>query len=157
MMNWILLVMATIAAVMVAMLVGGAMAPRTRFSVRSLIVPHPVPVVYARVREADGPPRWCAELPTMQVAAERAPHDVTFTLLDDDGTEMGRWHVTVVVQEGAHVGATGHTIVTITESVTVHNLLLRFLRSLGGNGARPQRFLEAVAQQLDVPADIRSA
>jgi hypothetical protein len=117
------------------------------------VIPRPVPDVYARVREADGPPRWCADLPTMQVAAEAVPHDVTFTLLDDEGAEMGRWHVTV----GVHDGGNGQTIVTITESVTVHNLLLRFLRSFGGNGARPQRFLEAVAQQLDAPADIRAA
>jgi hypothetical protein len=149
--------MATIAAVMVAMLVGGAMAPRTRFSVRSLVVPRPVPDVYARVREADGPPRWCADLPTMRVSGEQIPHDVTFTLLDDDGAEMGRWHVTVGGLDRAPDGTSEQTVVTITESVTVHNLLVRFLRSFGGDGARPQRFLEAVAQQLDAPADIRAA
>jgi hypothetical protein len=153
MMNWILLVMATVAAVVVAMLLGGAMAPRTRVSVRSLRAARPATEVYARLREADGPPRWCAELPTMRVLEEQAPHRLTFTLLDDDGAEIGRWHITVAADGD---DATGPSQVTITESVTVNNLILRFLRSLGGNGARPQRFLEAVAHQLDVAADVRS-
>lgn len=153
MMNWILLVMATIAAVMVAMLLGGAMAPRTRRSVRSLNAARHVHDVYACVREADGPPRWCADLPTMHVADMQAPDSLTFTLIDDDGADMGQWDVTVAAVRGGDE----RTCVTITETVTVHNLLLRFLRSLGGNGARPQRFLEAVARQLDVPADIHAA
>lgn len=152
MMNWILLVMATIAAVVVAMLLGGAMAPRTRRSMRSLIAARPPADVYARVREADGPPRWCAELPTMRLSDEQAPSALSFTLLDDDGAEMGRWHVTVAVVSDMD----DRTCVTITEVVTVNNLLLRFLSSLGGHGARPQRFLEAVARQLDVSADIRA-
>ncbi len=152
MMNWILLVMATIAAVMVAMLLGGAMAPRTRRSVRSLIAARPADDVYACVREADGPPRWCAELPTMRVTDDAAPGSLAFTLLDDDGAEMGHWHVTVTPVSDAD----DRSRVVIVESVTVNNLVLRFLRSLGGNGARPQRFLEAVARQLDVPADIRA-
>ena len=156
MMNWILLVMATIASVMVAMLIGGAMAPRTRTSVRTLLAARPVSDVYARVREADGPPRWCAELPTMRVSAEQAPHELTFTLLNDDGAEMGRWQITVGAHNDTSNGTPEQTRVTIIESVTVNNLVLRFLRSLGGNGARPQRFLEAVAHQLDVPADIRA-
>jgi hypothetical protein len=150
MMNWILVIMGTIASVMVAMLLGGAMAPRTRTSVRALTTARDIEDVYARVREADGPPRWCAALPTMQVHEEQAPHAVTFLLLDDEGTEMGRWHITL----GAPPGTTSHTRVTITESVTVNNVLLRFLRSIGGNGVRPQRFLEAVAHQLGVPAEI---
>lgn len=153
MMNWILLVMATIAAVVVAMLLGGAMAPRTRRSVRSLYAARRVNDVYACVREADGPPRWCANLPTMRVADAQAPDRITFTLIDDDGAEMGQWDVTIAVVSGEDV----RTCVTITETVTVQNLLLRFLRSLGGNGARPQRFLEAVARQLGVPADMYAA
>ncbi len=152
MMNWILLVMATIAAVMVAMLLGGAIAPRTRRAGRSLIAARSVADVYARVREADGPPRWCAELPTMRVSDEQAPRSLTFTLLDDDGAEMGRWDVTVSALDGPDAW----TRISISETVTVNNLLMRFLRSLGGNGARPQRFLEAMAHQLDVPAEIRA-
>ena len=100
MMNWILLVMATIAAVMVAMLLGGAMAPRTRRSVRSLHAARHVHDGYACVREADGPPRWCADLPTMHVADVQAPDRITVTLIDDDGAAMGQWDVTVAAVRG---------------------------------------------------------
>lgn len=151
MMNWILLVMAAIAAVIVAMLLGGAMAPRTRVASRTLLVPRSVLEVYAQLREVDGPPRWCADLPTMRVTSEAAPHTLVLTLLDDDGHDMGTWQVTVEDRSPATGSST-----TITETVTVNNLIVRFLRSLGGNGARPQRFLEAVAAQLDVPAEIRA-
>lgn len=153
MMNWILLVMGGIAAIVIAMLLGGAMAPRTRISSRSLKTDRRADAVFALLRQADGPPRWCADLPNMRCTNEQPPREATFVLLDDDGQDIGRWHVSVETLTNA---ARSYTQATITESITVNNLLLRFLRSLGGNGARPQRYLEAVAAQLGESPDIHT-
>jgi hypothetical protein len=147
MMNWILLVMAAVAAIVVAMILGGLMAPRTRMATRTLECDASATDVYRLLREADGPPRWYAALPTMHVQDELAPHRVQFALVNDDGTPMGSWKVTVHTEPE-------RVVATITEHVAVDNLILRFLRSFGGNGARPQAFLEAVAGQLGVPARI---
>ena len=155
MMNWILLVMATIAATIVAMLLGGAMAPRTRRAVRSLHTTRTVADVYATAREVDGPPRWCADLPNMRVITEQAPHELTLVLLDDDGADTGQWHITVQPANGTENGA-DHAVITVAESVSETNLLLRFLRSLGSGGGRLERFLDALARQLDVPANVRA-
>jgi uncharacterized protein YndB with AHSA1/START domain len=147
MMNWILLVMAAVAAIVVAMIVGGLMAPRTRVATRTLDCDASASDVYRLLREADGPPRWFAALPTMHVQDESAPDRVHFALLNDDGTPMGTWIVTVHSEQE-------RVVATITEQVDVDNVLLRFLRSFGGDGARPRAFLEAVAGQLGVAARI---
>ena len=141
MMNWILLVMATIAAIVVAMIVGGLLAPRGRLATRTLTVDAAPEAVYRLLREADGPPRWCPALPTMRVDEEHQPSALRFTLLDDEGTRLGTWDVTVRAERG-------RTVATIAEQVSVSNPVVRFLRSFGGNGTRPQRFLEAVAREL---------
>ena len=146
-MNWILLVMAAIVAVVLAMLVGGAMSPRERVATRALSTPCPAADLFALVRAADGPPRWCADLPGMRVVHESPPTSVHFALITDDGAPMGTW--TVHVTE-----TTRGSTATIVETVAVPNLLVRFLRSIGGNGARPERFLWAVARELGVPATV---
>lgn len=143
MMNWILLVMATVAAVVLSMLIGGLLAPRERVATKSLMCDAQPERVYALLREADGPPRWCASLPTMRVQSEAPPHRATFALFDDDGGDLGTWHLTVQ-RDG------DHTVATIREQVAVPNPILRFLRSFGGNGARAHAFLEAVAGELGV-------
>ncbi|WP_396224051.1 hypothetical protein [Gemmatimonas sp.] len=146
-MNWILLVMAAIVAVGLAMLAGGAMAPRERVAARALTTPCPAADLFALLRAADGPPRWCANLPAMRVVHESPPATVHFELVTDDGAPMGTWtvHVTEMAQGSK---------ATIVEAVAVPNLLLRFVRSIGGNGARPERFLVAVARELGVPATV---
>ena len=147
MMNWILLVMGAMVAVVLAMLLGGAMAPRTRTATRTLRTSHRVDEVFACLRQADGPPRWCADLPAMRVRETEPPHRLGLTLLDDDGQPIGEWQVTVREEED------GDTVATIAETVRVDNLLFRFLASLGTDGTRPQRFLDAAAAQLGVKAE----
>jgi hypothetical protein len=160
-MNWILLVMAGIAAAVVAMLLGGALAPRTQTATRTLVVTGSMDTVYGRVREVDGPPRWCADLPSMHVTAEAAPHRLDLTLTDDDGRPMGAWQITLHPRPaGAEstvdaVQVQVQVQVRITETATVDNLVLRFVRSLGGNGARPHRFLAALAEQSGAAPDVR--
>lgn len=146
MMNWILLVMGGIVAVVLAMLLGGAMAPRTRTATRTLRTSRRADEVFAYLRQADGPPRWCADLPAMRVREAEPPHRLDLTLLDDDGQPIGEWQVSVREEEGG-------TVATIAETVRVDNLLLRFLASLGSDGARPQRFLDAAAAQLGLDVE----
>ncbi|GAB1343700.1 hypothetical protein [Gemmatimonas sp.] len=148
MMNWILLVMATVAAVVLAMLIGGLLSPRVRVASKSLVCDVEPERLFQLLRAADGPPRWCASLPTMRVQEEAPPHGVTFMLFDDDGGARGMWRITVQRDEE-------RTVATISEQVTVPNPILRFVRSFGGNGARLQTFLEAVAGELSVPPRIR--
>lgn len=148
MMHWILLLMATVAFVVVAMVVGGLLSPRIRVATRVLTCDRARAEVYRLLRQADGPPPWCPSLPTMRAEDEIEDERVRFALEDDDGTPIGSWVVTV--SEGG-----GRTVATITESVSVSNPVLRFLRSFGGNGARPQAFLQAVAGELGVPALVR--
>lgn len=147
MMNWILLVMATVAAVVLSMLIGGLLAPRVRVATKSLACDVEPERLYRLLREADGPPRWCASLPAMRVQEEAAPHGVTFMLFDDDGGALGTWHITVRQDHEL-------TVATISEQVAVPNPILRFLRSFGGNGARVQAFLAAVAGELGVAPSI---
>lgn len=147
MMNWILLVMGAVAAVVVAMIVGGLLSPRIRTATRTLTCEATPDAVYHLLREADGPPRWCPALPTMDVQVADAPRHLRLALRDDDGAPLGTWDITVHGHEA-------HTVVTLTETVAVNNPVLRFLRSFGGTGERPQRFLEAVARELGCPPRI---
>jgi hypothetical protein len=150
MMNWILLVMATVAAIVLSMIIGGLLAPRERVATKSLVCEALPERVYALLREADGPPRWCASLPTMRLQNEAPPDRATFALFDDDGRDLGTWHITVR-RDG------DHTVATIREQVAVPNPILRFLRSFGGNGARAQAFLESVAGELGVAPQVGDA
>lgn len=142
MMNWILLVMAAVAAVVVAMIVGGLLSPRVRVAVASWQCEGASSDdVFRLVREADGPPRWCPDLPTMVVEAEQPPEQLRLALRDDDGAPLGSWDVQVAAADG---GAE----VTITETVAVPNPIRRFLLAFGGHGERPRRFLAAAAAEL---------
>lgn len=144
MMHWILLAMAAVAGVVLAMTLGGLMAPRTRVATRILTCDFPPAVVFRRLREADGPPRWHPSLPTMRMEEETPPLRLRFVLVSDDGVPFGTWDVGLAVHDG-------QTITRLTETVTVTNPVVRFLGSFGGAGARPQAFLESVARELGVP------
>lgn len=67
MMNWILLLMGLVVAVVVALMLGGLMAPKQRRVVRGIRLPIRPDEAWPVVRQVDGPPRWCASLPNMRV------------------------------------------------------------------------------------------
>jgi hypothetical protein len=140
-MNWILLVMAAIGSVILAMIAGGLLTPRTRVTTRTLVTAHGAAELFALLRAADGPPRWCADLPTLRLEHEAPPHRVHFTIVSDDGVDIGDWQITVET-------GNAHTTASITETVSTVNPLLRFISTLGGSAGRTQHFLDAVAQQL---------
>jgi hypothetical protein len=143
MMNWILLAMAAVAGVVLAIAMGGLLAPRVRVTTRMLTCDRSPEEVFRRVREADGPPRWHPSLPTMQVEEDAPPQRLRFVLLSDDGAPFGIWQVTVAAHDG-------QTITRLTETVNMANPIVRFLASVGGAEDRPRAFLESLARELGV-------
>lgn len=142
-MYWILFVMAAIAAVIVAVIVGGLVTPRDHAVARTVRVPaapgdvwHTVrnvgaysdwrhEIEHAEVIDADQPQvRW-RETSTrgsvsFGVTREDAPHTMSARILDDDLPFTGEWTW--------HVAADGTgTRVAITERGSVSNPVFRFI------------------------------
>ncbi|AMW06056.1 hypothetical protein [Gemmatimonas phototrophica] len=146
MMNWILLVMAAIASVVVALILGGLATARTHRATRDLYFRAPIDAVWTLVRTIDETPAWCASLPAMTVLQEHAPHALTTQLLDDTGTPMGTWTLTLLAQKGG-------TQLSAAEEVDVRNPIQRFLRSFGAHSQRLDGFVEALGRQLGEPVN----
>ncbi|MCA0374448.1 MAG: hypothetical protein LCH84_02190 [Gemmatimonadetes bacterium] len=141
-MTWILVVMWGLVAVLAAMFVGGLTVPVTRTVTRTVTVPAPREATWALLRTVDTTPAWCAALPRMDVRREVAPASLDLVLLDDTGQQTGAWTLSLAD------GADGATRVALSESATVKNPLLRFLRSFRNPARRVDAFLIAAAAQL---------
>jgi len=140
---WILFVMGSVVAVVVALLVGGMVTPRHHRVARSIVVNADPDTVWRAVRDVaqyatwrddilsavlvdtDQPGvRWCETSRrgsvTFGIVHEHAPHAFAARVLDDDLSYSGewRWHVGDVA-EG--------TCLAITESADVGNPVFRFV------------------------------
>jgi hypothetical protein len=147
MMNWILLVMAAIASVVVALILGGLATARTHRAARDVHFRAHVDAVWQLVRTIDETPAWCPDLPAMLVLEERAPQALTTQLLDDTGTPIGTWTLALHERDGG-------TQLSVAEEVDVRNPIQRFLRSFGAHSQRIDGFVGALGRQLGEPVDV---
>ncbi len=145
MMNWILMVMATIASILIAMVVGGLMIPARVDIARCVSLAARREDVWRLVRAVDQIPDWCPSLPAFEVTAEQAPEMLWLRLRNDSQDIVGEWRVQF---EESSDGQGDRTILTVFESSITTNPILRFLRSFGGRTGRVDRFLRAAAEQL---------
>ncbi len=152
-MYWILFVMSAVAAVVIALLVGGLVTPRTHVVSRSASLDAPVDVVWSHVRDvarhaewrevleevtiehaAPGTLRWTARTTTgserFEMTADEPPRHFAARSLDDDlsASSEWTWHV-----QGDARGAT----VTVTERGDVPNPIVRFVRTHLSGFAKP--------------------
>lgn len=154
MMNWILLIMGTIVAVVAALILGGLMAPRRHRVVRGIRLPVAPDAAWPLVRQVDGPPLWCASLPNMRVQDEKEFVQLRLDVLDDDDIVVGEWQLALLPLDAAgripQDGATDAeaTLLVLAEQTDIGNPVVRLVRSVGQHSDRADRFLEAVAQQL---------
>lgn len=144
MMNWILLVLAAIASLVMAMLVGGLLVPARVEISRSLDLATPPEDVWRLIHAVEQIPHWCPALPTLIVTDAAAPDRLALRLVGDSQEVVGDWKVLVEVHEG-------RTRLTVFESSVTSNPLLRFLRNFGGRTTRVDRLLRATATQLGEP------
>jgi hypothetical protein len=141
-MYWILLVMAAIAAIVIALVVGGLVTAETNLEVREIVLRATPDLIWPVMYDVQGATSWCEGLPTMEVVTWNAPHLMTTRLLDDSGDEFGTWLVALTRIEGG-------TRLIVAETVTIGNPVVRFVRQFGGRTARVDRWLVGVAEQLD--------
>jgi hypothetical protein len=142
-MYWILFVMGAIAAVVVALLVGGLVTPRDHVVARSIILPTAPDTVWHTIRdfaryadwrdELEGvalvdpeqpQPRWRETSTrgsvTFGVTLDEPPRRLAARILDDDLPFTGEWTWQVTPDgDGARI--------TITERGSVGNPLFRFI------------------------------
>jgi len=142
MMNWILLVMAGIAAAVVAIVVGGLVTP-ARFRVhRRIALRAAPPHVLRALHESTAWPVWTER--ALNVSVCTAPLDTyRLVITGDDGQPVGSFAFAV---RSAETG----TVVDCTEEGVMRDPLRRFLRThvigLGGNA---EAALRSLAEQLD--------
>lgn len=144
MMNWILVIMGAIVAIVLALIVGGLAAARTRLVAREIQLRAPLDAVWPLVKAAEQTPSWCPELPNMTMTSETPPRLVQLQLLDDSGDPFGEWTVTLSTRAGG-------TQLSIAETSEVRNPITRFIGSFSSFGFDTQRvdgFLLALAGQL---------
>lgn len=156
MMNWILLVMGLVVAVVVALMLGGMMAPKQRRVVRGIRLPIAPDEAWPVVRQVEGPPRWCASLPNMRVVQEQEAVQLVLDVLDDDNVVIGQWQLAVLpldesglIPQGEHRAAVASLLV-LAEQTATGNPVLRMVRSVDRSAGRVDTFLEAVALQFGV-------
>jgi len=156
MMNWILLVMGLVVAVVVALMFGGMMAPKQRRVVRGIRLPIAPDEAWPVVRQVDGPPRWCASLPNMRVVQEQDAVQLVLDVLDDDNLVTGQWQLAVLpldetglIPQGEEREAVASLLV-LAEQTATGNPVMRMVRSVDRGAGRVDTFLEAVAQQFGV-------
>jgi hypothetical protein len=143
-MNWILLVMAAIASVVLALILGGLASTRTRSAAREVRLRAAITDVWALVRTINDTPAWCPDLPPMTVLEETRPRLLKTAVLDDTGAPVGTWLVAMSERDEG-------TQLSIAESVDVANPVQRFLRSFGNEAQRLDEFLRALGAQLGEP------
>jgi len=141
MMNWILVVMGAIASIIVAMIVGGLMAPARLDIARTIRIAAPRDRVWQVVREVQHIPDWAPHLPTLEVLTETAPEALTVRLRNDSQEVVGEWRLQLVANEG-------RTELSVFESSVTTNPIARFLRGLRNRNARVDSFLSGVAARL---------
>ncbi|MFN9205350.1 MAG: hypothetical protein ACK6DP_20100 [Gemmatimonas sp.] len=144
MMNWILLVMAAVVAVVGALVLGGLVSPRARLASREVRLRASLDAVWPLLCMVEQTPAWCPDLPNMTLLEEAPPQLRRLRLLDDAGDAIGEWTLVSSVRDGG-------TQLSVAEVVVLRNPVQRFVRSFGSGTARVDGFLRALATQVGEP------
>jgi hypothetical protein len=147
MMNWILVVMGAIASIIVAMLVGGLMAPARLDIARTIRIAARRDNVWRVVHGVEQIPDWAPRLPALEIVNEAMPSALTVRLRNDSQELEGEWRLQLD-------DAGDSTNLSVFESSVTANPIARFLRSFRNRNARVDGFLGGVAEQL---GDFRAA
>jgi uncharacterized protein YndB with AHSA1/START domain len=157
----VLLTVGALVAVIVLIVVIGALLPVAHTASRSLVVRKPPREVYALIRDVASFPQWRNEVQRVEVLTatqfrEHAAHDaVTYEIIED---QPGRKIVSRIADKNLPYGGSwtwdfepvdGGTRITVTENGEVYNPLFRFLsRFVLGHTATMDKYLAAVERRL---------
>ena len=141
MMNWILVIMAGVVAVVLALIVGGLASQRTRLVAREVRLRASLETVWPLLTQVEQTPAWCAQLPNMQLLSESAPRLRRLQLLNDDGVAFGEWTIAASPRDGG-------TQLSVAETCELHNVIARFFNSFSIDSSRVDGFLRALAAQV---------
>ncbi len=136
-MYWILFIMAAVAAIVIALVVGGLATPRSHVVARATIIPATPDAVWTSIRDLVQ-----HGFLAFDVTAEDAPHRLVADTLDDNLQVSGNWTWTMQPEGDG-------TRVTITTRGSIENPVVRFVASLMGHGKVPDRFLHELAARHD--------
>jgi hypothetical protein len=167
-MYWILFVMGAIAAVVVALIVGGLVTPRDHAVARAIVVPAAPATVWHTIRDIGRYAEWRDELEdaavvdtdqpqprwretstrgsvTFGVTQDDPPHRLVAQILDDDLPFTGAWTWEVTADgDGCRI--------TITERGSVGNPVFRFVAAhFLGHTRSLDAYLRALARRHGVP------
>ena len=137
-MYWILFVMAAIAAVVIALVIGGLATPREHVVARTMVVPVTPDALWSAVR--DSVQRGSM---SFTVRTEDAPRLMVADRLDDNMQPAGTWTWSMEAD-----GST--TRITITQRGSVENPISRFISTYAGHARPIDRYLRELAGQLGV-------
>jgi len=167
-MYWILFVMGAVAAVVIAVLVGGLVTPRQQIVSRTMRLDAPADTVWARVRAVEQYAEWRSELEDVDIEAS-SPGQVRWTersttgsaafemRSDDAPYRFGIRSREVDVASSSewiwHVlGEGDHTRVTLTGRIDTPNPMARFVSThLVGHGKPIERRLRDLARSFGTP------
>lgn len=167
-MYWILFVMGAIAAVVVAVIVGGLATPRDHAVARAVVLNAPLADVWSTVRNVARYHEWRHELEhaelvdteqpqprwretstrgsvTFGITRDEAPHTLAARILDEDLPFSGEWTWSLRAEGNG-------TRVTITELGSVPNPVFRFIAAhFMGYTRSLDTYLTALAQHHQSP------
>ena len=138
-MYWILFVMAAIAAVAIALVIGGLATPREHVVTRGMVLPDAPDVVFAAVHDSIQHGSM-----SFSVTEEHAPRRLVADRLDDNLQPDGTWTWSLE-PEGAG------TRITISQRASVGNPIVRFLGAFTGYKRHVDRYLRELAERVGSP------
>lgn len=141
MMNWILIVMATMVMVAVAIAIAGLMIPvRSEASVVRRM-PFARDKVWNLIRDTGRIHDWCPSLPAIEVIDEVVGESLRLNLRNDSRELVGEWIVSFEADDGG-------TSVSITMLSLTPNPITRFVHSMSDRTAAAGDFLQRAAGEL---------
>ncbi len=136
MMYWILFIMFGIAAIVIAVLVGGSTAPRFHVVARAIVLRAPLADVVGAVRAVDDSPV------NLEITADDLPHTLRARVIGDDQSVQGEWLWRLTSDADG-------TRVTVTERGETPNPLARFAAAYAtGHTKQLDRYLRALGDRL---------
>jgi len=167
--RWLLIILGSLIAIVVAITVVGILIPRTHVASSSLRLPQPADTVWAMVRNVESYPDWWSYAEAVSTGAE----GMTYTLLDRHGQRITyevvlsdpprRFEMRIADEDLPFGGSWTYEVeadgagsrVTITENGVVKNPLFRFMaRFVFGYHATIESYLAALADHFGVAAAI---
>lgn len=147
-MYWILVIMAAIAAVLIALVVGGLVTPADYRVVRRIRLARGAHDVRALLADITAYEQWAPSPTTIErtAATETDPDAIALRVTDDDTKAQLQWEWGI---ESDAEDRTHSCSVTLTERGRVGNPVIRFFTALRGHGGNAERTLRALAEHFD--------